>query len=151
MVTTGHCQSDPLMCCAIAAFSFEQLSLFPPGILLYAGAVHEPLRLSCGLQLQNEQGSCMTAAPDLIFPLPLCWEEVKVNSCWMPKFNQWLIRPLLMDPLQWVMIPPNTAIIVYNVCHLSMKMCVCDPSVWHRWLWLFSYSYPQRKQQRFCF
>lgn len=109
---------------------------FPQVFCFLPGAVNEPLRLSCGLQLQNEQGSCTTAAPDLIFPLPLCWEEVKVNSCWMPKFNQWLIRPLLMDPLEWVMIPPNTAIIVYNVCHVSMKMCVCDPSVRHQWLWL---------------
>lgn len=108
---------------------FSQVFCFLPG------AVNEPLQLNCELQLQNEQGSCTTTAPDQIFPLPLCWGKVKVNSCSMSKFTQWLTWPLLMDPLQQVMIPINTAIIVHNVCRVSMKICLWGPSVWHQWLW----------------
>lgn len=96
--------------------------------------LNEPLQLSCELQLQNEQGSYTTTAPDLIFSLFMCWGKIKVNSCWMSKFTQWLTSPPVMDPVR-VMNPTNTAIVVCNVCCVSMKMCICDPSVWHQWLW----------------
>lgn len=132
--THGHNRSlsewplDVLCYCC----SFLWTALFPTGILPSTRSSEWTTPAELWIQLQNEQGSCTTAAPDLIFPLPPCWEKVKVNSCWIPKFRQWLIRPLLMDPLQLVMIPTNTAIIV---CHVSMKMCICDPPVQHLWLW----------------